>query len=420
MGFWKETSKLTWAVTKLTAQATSLAAKGVCVTAKTVYDNREEIKDAAKATADVATTATKAVYDVTSYTAKSIYNHRDEIGATVSGTVKGTEDVLRDASGHLISDETMQPRLRVIEHQSELYHKLSKRFDKLINAGKATKSTLLDTLVVGGETLAAYINAGEVPEKIQRAYELAYPHVAASHSYLDQIANLDGAELVGFVSGVKGKLFELQYVDYLNEGNLPEGYSAELASSPTNPGWDIAIIGEDGELQEVIQAKATDSASYVKDALEKNPHIDVVTTSEVHSHLAMQELSDKVIDGGITNSELMASIDGTLDDTQTDIDWMPSAAALALIAFSAYSQENLTAYQKCHEFGERSVKSYAAYLAGGTLAVVTGTWWIGVLGSMGSRMLLDSGRERLDELTRIEKLIEDNKQVLSRMSAQLA
>ena len=40
MGFWKETGKLTWAVTKLTAQATSLAAKGVGVTAKTVYDNR--------------------------------------------------------------------------------------------------------------------------------------------------------------------------------------------------------------------------------------------------------------------------------------------------------------------------------------------------------------------------------------------
>ena len=54
-------------------------------------------------------------------------------------------------------------------------------------------------------------------------------------------------ELVGFVSGVKGKLFELQYVDYLNDGHLPDGFRAELAGNPTNPGWDIAIIGQDEE-----------------------------------------------------------------------------------------------------------------------------------------------------------------------------
>lgn len=77
----------------------------------------------------------------------------------------------------------------------------------------------------------------------------------------DIIENYDDAELTGIVNGIKGKLFELRYVDYLNDGHIPDGYQAILAESATNPGWDIAVLGADDSVAEEIQLKATDSVS---------------------------------------------------------------------------------------------------------------------------------------------------------------
>ena len=159
--------------------------------------------------------------------------------------------------------------------------------------------------------------------------------------------------------------------------------------------------------------------SYVADALEKNSHIDVVTTSEVHSHLVMQGFSENVIDSGVSEDALSAAVEGAMDGATVSMDWMPSAVSLALIAFSAYSQEGLTAYQRSRQFGERSTKTYLAYLAGGGLAVVTNTWWIGVLGGMGSRLLLGAGRQKRERLTQLRQLVQSNEVVLRRMERGL-
>lgn len=377
MRFWKAAGKLVWVATKLTA---------------------------------------KAAYKATALTAKTVYDHREEIGGTAVGALKGTAGAVRDASGHLVTKESINSQLRTVEIQSRHYRALTSRFNERLRLGGRQKAVLLDTLMVGGQTLAEYINSGQVSEEIQHAYELAYPHVADIRSFADQVERLDGQELMGFVSGVKGKLFELQYVDYLNEGHLPDGFRAELAGSPTNPGWDIAIIGQDGALHDTIQAKATDSAVYVTDALEKNPQIDVVTTSEIHSHLVMQGFSESVIDSGISDGALTAAVDGAT----TSMHWMPSAVTLALIAFSAYSQDGLSAYQKSRQFGERSSKSYLAYLAGGSLAVATNTWWIGVLGGMGSRLILGAGRQKRERLMQLKQLVHSNQVVLLQLEQQLS
>ena len=428
MGFWKGAGKLAWSVTKVTAKAATttagLAYQGTKATAKVINDHSAQISSVAATTAKVAAQATvvtaKIAYKTTSYTAKTIYDHREEIGGATVGAVKGTAGVIRDASGHLIPKESINSQLRIIEAQSRRYRELTARFTERLRVGCQQKTVLLDTLVVGGETLAEYIHSGHVPNNVQHAYELAYPNVAAIHSIADQVERLNGKGLIGFVSGVKGKLFELQYVDYLNEGHLPDGFRAELAGSPTNPVWDIAIIGRDGALHDAIQAKATDSTSYVTDALEKNPQIDVVTTSEVHSHLIMQGFSESVIDSGISDSALTAAVDGALDGATTSMHWMPSAVSLALIAFSTYNQEGLSAYQKSRQFGERSSKSYLAYLAGGSLAVATHTWWIGALGGMGSRLILGAGRNKRDRLTQLKQLVRSNQVVLQQLEQQIS
>ena len=428
MGFWQATGKLAWGATTLTAKAVTTIAgltyQGTKVTAKAIYDRREGIGAAAAATAKVAAKATavtsKATYKATAFTAKAIYDRRKEIAGTVVGAAKGTAGAVGDASGHLIRKNSTNVQLREIEVQSRRYRDLTARFNERLRVGGQQRAVLLDTLVVGGETLAAYVNSGQVPDDIQSAYQLAYPNVAATRSFAEQVVRLDGQELVGFVSGVKGKLFELQYVDYLNDGHLPDGFRAELAGNPTNPGWDIAIIGQDGALHDTIQAKATDSAAYVTSALEKNPQMDVVTTSEVHSHLIMQGFAESVIDSGISEDALMAAVEGGMDGVTTSMQWMPSSVSLALIAFSAYNQDGVTAYQKSRQFGERSSKSYLAYLAGGSLAVATNTWWIGVLGGMGSRMILGAGRKKRERFTQLKQLVHSNKVVLQQLEQRLS
>ena len=172
-------------------------------------------------------------------------------------------------------------------------------------------------------------------------------------------------------------------------------------------------------MHDTIQAKATDSVAYVAAALEQNPQIDVVTTSEVHSHLVMQGFSENVIDSGISDDALTAAVEGGIDGSTTPMHWMPSAISLALIAFSAYNKEGLTAYQKSKQFGERSSKSYLAYLAGGTLAVATNTWWLGVLGGMGTRLILGAGRKKRERLMQLKELVHSNQGVLLRLEQQL-
>lgn len=129
----------------------------------------------------------------------------------------------------------------------------------------------------------------------------------------------------------------------------------------------------------------------------------------------MQGIGEHVIDGHITDHALTATVESGLDHAVGSIDWTPSAVSLAMIAFSAYNQEGLANYQKSRNFGERSMKSYLAYLAGGGLAVATGTGWIGAVGSVGSRLLLGSGRAKNDKLAQLHALTRSNAVVLNRL-----
>ena len=91
----------------------------------------------------------------------------------------------------------------------------------------------------------------------------------------------------GFLSAWKGKYFEVLVRDELNAGewvgdiHLEPGQTALLAESAIQPGWDLQIINSDGSVAQELQLKATESLSYVKEALERYPDIGVLTTDEV-------------------------------------------------------------------------------------------------------------------------------------------
>jgi hypothetical protein len=262
------------------------------------------------------------------------------------------------------------------------------------------KSELLDLLVVGGITLGQMLrDRNAVPAEVERAFELAYPGLAQNESFADAVGRLSSNELVGLVSGVKGKLFELKLVDHLNNGNLPDGFHAAIAESTTQPGWDIQIADANGQISEVLQAKATESASYVQDALERYPGIDVTTTSEVHAQLVALGLAQDVHNSGISEAALQAKVEaaahasGAFDAS----DLVPSSLGLAVIALSVFMDKGATLREKGAAFGSRSAKAGASSAVGKLAMVATQTWWLGLIAGVGSSWLASRGHGKREQ-----------------------
>jgi hypothetical protein len=123
----------------------------------------------------------------------------------------------------------------------------------------------------------------------------------------DDVVSYSDEEVMGYINTAKGKYFEYLVVDKLNEGEavgdviLPDGYTASVAQSMTQPGWDIQINDETGNAVEHLQLKATESISYIKHALDRYPDIKIISTDEVGDKL---HDSHMVLDSNISESEL--------------------------------------------------------------------------------------------------------------------
>jgi len=292
-----------------------------------------------------------------------------------------------------------------IENQGGYYRELNRN------------KTTVDSIFIGGETLESLLSETKISDEIINAYKAVYPNEATKFTFQDKVRGLDDDSLTGFISGVKGKLFEQKYVEYLNSNNnLPDGYSASLAESTNQPGWDIAIKDDNGEIASVLQAKATDSLDYVQNALDRYPNIDVVTTDEVYSHLVMSGISENIINGSISNVELIDVLDDAVDASGPAMDFAPPLFTLAFIAFTSYKDESLKSYEKiAKDAGERTGKAYLSYLIGGGIAVITNTWWLGIVGSVGSRYLCEGGNKKFAIFDKLKDVEEKNQVIIERL-----
>ena len=110
----------------------------------------------------------------------------------------------------------------------------------------------------------------------------------------------------GQINNIKGKYFETLVRDRLNDGEalgelqLEPDQIARLATSASQKGWDLEIIDEDGEAVELLQLKATESMSYVKDALKNHPDYRIVVPSE------MDSTSHEIIGTDVSHADLIA------------------------------------------------------------------------------------------------------------------
>lgn len=318
--------------------------------------------------------------------------------------IKMKEGALGMVDRVVYSKERMEKLQRLVRYQGGYYRELCKN------------RRTVDVISLGGESLAAFAVGAMIPENIQAAYEAAYPDKAGVDDLADQLNAFSGDQLTGFLAGIKGKLFEQQYVEYLNDGNLPDGYTASIAEAANQPGWDIAIEGPNQAMVDVIQAKATESVGYVVGALKENPMIDVVTTEEVYSQLVMSGVDQSmVINSGISNASLEEALNQAVDSADISLSFSPTWFTMALIAFTTYKAEDLTLFQKARSAGDRTGKAYLSYLLGGTLAAVSNTWWLGVVGTVASRFIADEGARRRAIFDKLKEVAKKNDLVIGKL-----
>ena len=272
----------------------------------------------------------------------------------------------------------------------------------------------LDTITVGGLLLSEILAARSVPPEIEAAYTAAFPDLAATRSISESVSAFDSDQLPGLLAGIKGKLFELRYVDLLNKELLPDGYVAELATSATQPGWDIAVAGPDGSVSGVLQAKATDSASYVREALERYPEIDVVTTDEVYSQLLLSGPVEDLIPSGISNAALEESVLAAADST-VEFDFSPPLLGLAVVGFTTFAFEEGGVGHKARVLGTRCGRLYPAWMVGKAIAAFSGPlWWLSIPAGMGVRYVAEAGRARRRRWADLFRRVRSYRKVLAR------
>ena len=245
---------------------------------------------------------------------------------------------------------------------------------------RGRESTVLEAAAaataIGVIISADHIDYSAISPQMEEAFHLAYPN----HT-LAQLESLDSQQLEGFLPAWKGKYFEVIVRDRLNEGewvgdlHLEPGQAALLADSPIQPGWDLQLVDNvDGHtvVDQVLQLKATDSLRYVRNALEKYPDIQIVSTDEVGNSL------DGLLNSGIQDSQLESQIsdpmsdllDGPVEDLlETVIPFLPfmivavSESRFVMLGRKTHAQ----AWQSALH---RSVKSGAAMGVGALV------WWM--------------------------------------------
>ena len=361
--------------------------------------------------AAVGITTAKAV----KWSAEQVWEHKEEIAGGIVGGAKGVYHMGQNIYGATIRDSGFEKRLEKLKEQSEEYRTICSRLcDKL-----SKKDMLLDSLGISLSVIHGYYHIDYIPEEVEEAYKAAYPIKSQTDNLRDIIEDADDTELAGLISGIKGKLFEMRYVDFLNDGHLPDGYEAVLAESATNPGWDIAILDNNGITVNELQMKATDSVDYIKTALERYPDIDIVTTEEVYNSVVMHEFADQVINSGISNEELTSVVTETLESDSVDMDWGLPVIPMLLIGYSVYKKEGLSSFEKGTEFGDRYIQSYISYIAGGAVAVITNTWWLGLIASMGTKVFCKYGRVKFNKAKSLDRTISLNEKILKKMREKL-
>jgi hypothetical protein len=259
--------------------------------------------------------------------------------------------------------------------------------------------------------LTERIDTSQVKPQMEEAFRLAYPNVN-----LSSLADRSPSEVEGFLAAWKGKHFEVLVRDKLNAGewvggiHLDHGQMAVLAETATQPGWDLQILDPDGSVAQELQLKATQSLAYVKEALERYPDIDVLTTDEVLDAggdavqgIFASGLSDSALEDTI-HAPMEALLDSPLEElVETVLPGLP----FVLIAVGEGRKVLMgrKSFQLAMEDGLHRAAKTGAAIGIGALVVLLDGGMLSIPASVLTRMGFDRYRVMTRAITALDKRI---------------
>lgn len=263
--------------------------------------------------------------------------------ATLVGTYNASYNGILNLGNSIYGDSK-------IKKLEDKLHCQSITFNKEIKRHKS-QYPYSDSYIVSGLSIPQMIKSGIADPDLELAYQYQFPHKANQMSLTEAWQDFEsGEQLLGFNNALKGKLFEIKYLDHISE-TLEPGYSAKLADLPTQKGFDIEIYNPLGEIDQQLQLKASTSASYVKDALEQYPEIDVVTLEDFEGQILLANQSSRIIGSNISNDDLVSSMEGSV---LSGLEYLP-LLGLSWIIFSEYTKKEASEFQKTVKTVERMI-----------------------------------------------------------------
>lgn len=287
---------------------------------------------------------------------------------------------------------------------------------------RVSNEDYVDAAMIGSlsvaDVLAGKISESEIPPEVIESYHLQYPN---QDGFVEGVRSLHGdpEALRGLISGVKGKLFEIKFLDHLNDGGLPAGWTAELASSANQPGWDVLIRDADGTIHSEVQLKATQSVEYVREALERYPDFEIGVTHEVYTQLAADPaLAPMVFDSGESLGTLDHVVSASVDEAAIHFGLLSVEIAVAFAVvqnFLAYRNGRTTLLKALKNVGVRGVLVLIARGAAFGAATATGAPLVAVPVAAGVRILCGRVMRNLDRRREFASRIAAMNESISRL-----
>ncbi len=177
------------------------------------------------------------------------------------------------------------------------------------------------------------------------------------------LGNLDGSQLTGLISNVKGILHEMLFVEVENSDG--DTVFASTFSSSNHPDTDVLFTDrETGEVWE-SQLKATDSASYAQEWINEHPDGEIFVTSELAEKMGLA--SSGFSNEGVTVT-VTDFVDKMIDLGESSNLWsyfpMFATASVALVVYELWAR-----YRR-GELDEVRFKKLAALATGLKLAKI--------------------------------------------------
>lgn len=207
--------------------------------------------------------------------------------------------------------------IQEIEHLPSVanYEKLSAR-QFLTKISSTESDDIAIETACGTETaLISLFENRNIPDTLNEAYKASFVNSNTSlYNHYSDILHKGEQATSGFINNLKGKLFEIQLEDGLNNA-FPE-YHFSVASNPNNPIWDLKGINIQDGSEVLIQAKmgATGYASDVIQHMHENPEVLFIGSKEIHDSILSvhPEFAHQLIDADISNYDFTNDVQHNL------------------------------------------------------------------------------------------------------------